>query len=146
MQQALRTDGADVGLGITVLTPVARRLATGRRRRLALLKKLPGAYALFRLATPLALWAGYSRAGFELRWRERGRHAVAFDVTRCLYVDIFRRYGALELVPVFCAVDDYWYEQLRPVIGWHRTTTLATGGRCCDFRYENPHCTGVPSG
>jgi len=56
------------------------------------------------------------------------------DYIQCGINTYFREQGAEEFLPYMCCLD---YPLARPIgIGFHRTTTLGTGGDRCDFRYK----------
>ena len=62
-------------------------------------------------------------------------HCFAFNVFRCFYLDVLTAYGAPELTPLYCKLDDLTYEMLPPSITWERTGALGRGDDCCDFRW-----------
>lgn len=58
------------------------------------------------------------------------------SVKRCLYNSVFTEDGVPELIPIFCALDRMWFDQVHPVghgIGFSRPSTLADGGTSCEF-------------
>jgi len=79
----------------SIIRKVALRNAKLKTILLSSLKHLPGAFQLFRLVAPRVLQEDYSSAGFRINWVENGRHRLAFDVTRCLYVDLFKKSNSL---------------------------------------------------
>ncbi|HPH97619.1 MAG TPA: L-2-amino-thiazoline-4-carboxylic acid hydrolase [Anaerolineaceae bacterium] len=74
--------------------------------------------------------------GWTTTWIEDSPQRVAFDITRCFYLDTLRFYGAPELTPAFCASDDAMMEGISPQVAWKRTTTLGRGDERCNFCYE----------
>ena len=92
---------------------------------------------LYRLMPAMCEWLlprmfGHA-AGFDYR-RVPGAPKFAADMTRCPYVETCAKYGVPELAQISCRADDITYGNLHPRLIWARTQTLATGGRCCDFR------------
>jgi len=75
----------------TIIRKVALRNAKLKTILLRVLKYLPGAFQLFRLVAPRVVQEDYSSAGFRVNWIETGNRCLAFDVTRCLYVDLFEK-------------------------------------------------------
>jgi hypothetical protein len=101
-----------------------------------LLRFVPGAVALFRRLGRLTLIL-YPAAGWDISMRENSPRRMAFDIRWCFYLDTLTAFGAPELTPHFCQLDDIAYGTLPPSITWCRTTTLARGGVACDFCWRN---------
>ena len=59
---------------------------------------------------------------------------VAMNVVSCGICHHFSKYGAMELVPYMCALDDVISDKLDQ--GLRRTGTIALGAHRCDFRYS----------
>lgn len=59
---------------------------------------------------------------------------VAMNVKSCGICHHFSKYGAMELVPYMCALDDVVSDKLGQ--GLRRTGTIALGAAQCDFRYH----------
>ena len=73
-------------------------------------------------------------SGFGYRMPERSDPAVArFDIIRCPYYEMCKKYRCLELNRAFCDSDDAKYGHLHPKLLWRRTGTLGKGAPCCDF-------------
>jgi len=96
---------------------------------------LPAPFQFFRRATRWVTRFGFPSEGWEITWREDNPHCIAFDITRCFYLEMLTAYDAPELTPLYCQLDDWMYGQLPAPITWLRTTTLARGGDRCDFRW-----------
>jgi len=58
---------------------------------------------------------------------------VSMNVKSCGICHQFSKYGAMELVPYMCALDDVVSDKLDQ--GLRRTGTIALGARQCDFRF-----------
>jgi hypothetical protein len=72
--------------------------------------------------------------GWSTTWLEDSPARVAYDLTGCFYLDTLTAYGAPELTPSFCRMDDLLYGRLERA-RWGRTGTLARGDARCDFRF-----------
>ena len=83
----------------------------------------------------------FPSAGFEIDYLEKSNDRIAYNITRCFFLDAFSRYGLPELTPVFCAADEAMAEYFPPSIQFQRTQTLGKGGNLCDFRYCRAHQT-----
>lgn len=101
-------------------------------RWLPLLRYVPFAFPLFRRIGRLMMML-YPEQGWDIQMVEQSPNRVAFNISRCFYVDVLTAYGAPELTAHFCHLDDVAYAALPPSIKWERTTTLARGGPYCDF-------------
>ena len=61
------------------------------------------------------------------------------NIERCLFNEFFRRNGAPEVIPILCALDNIWADELaRPRYGvrFERPTTLARGDDACRFQFS----------
>lgn len=66
-------------------------------------------------------------------------HQSHTHITQCLFNDFFRAHGAAEVLPLFCAVDSIWIEELhqpRYRTRFERPTTLAEGDDACRFCFS----------
>lgn len=105
------------------------------RPLLSWLEHFPGDFSLFRSITRRVIEIGFPPAGWEIEAVEDSEECIAFDYTRCFYLDMLCSYDASELAPLFCRMDDMLYEALPAEISWQRTQTLAEGADRCDFRW-----------
>lgn len=98
---------------------------------------LLGGFGMFRWLTRRLMERAFPPAGWQFTWNQDDDQAIAFEVRRCIYLDVLTSYSAPELAPLFCWVDDLVFESLPSWISWERTGTLARGDECCDFRWVN---------
>lgn len=84
-----------------------------------------------------ARWEPWTRNGaLELRLIEATDTALAFDVTRCRYAEMYRELGIPELGAVLsCQRDAALIDGFAPDVQFTRSQTLMQGAACCDFRY-----------
>lgn len=61
---------------------------------------------------------------------------LAFDVTGCLFLSLTQRLGKSYLAPLFCLADSVYFDDEQVPVSLKRTSTLAHGGECCDFRLK----------
>jgi len=97
------------------------------------LKETLGRNTLLDFARGMEAW----RAGGALEYQVLELSETAYDyvVTRCRYVDMYRRLDLLDLGPVLsCGRDFKLVEGFNPAFRMTRTKTLMEGGDCCDFR------------
>ena len=61
-------------------------------------------------------------------------------VKRCAYFDYFQRHQLPELMPIFCAWDALWIDEIKrdrnSNIRFERPTTLGWGGQTCRFEFS----------
>ncbi len=72
---------------------------------------------------------------------EQGAFDFGVDYLQCGGVEFLRQMGAPELAPFLCPVDRIYSRMFH--WGLRRTTTLAEGGPCCDFRFRQGGATEV---
>lgn len=137
LYQVLRKDSSDRDAALAETGSLLAIGATPRalRRVMRLLAYLPQPFALFRQILKLSLLA-YPRQGWAIEQGEQGTSSFAFTVSRCFYLDILTAYGAPELTPLYCQLDDLAYADVSPSIRWERTKTLGRGDDRCDFRWS----------
>jgi hypothetical protein len=116
-----------------VLTALTNQRMT---RWIRLLSYLPATFWLLRRLIERVMRTQYVAPGFEFHWVENNSSKIAFTMTRCLYHNTLTAYGASELTPVFCHLDDVWGAGLAPKIMFERPHTIGRGGIECDFCYR----------
>ena len=96
--------------------------------------RIPGVYKLMpRIFAFVAKHQFGEKQGFQAKWYPTDKNRVKFDMTKCLYCDVCRRYGCPELVPCFCHTDDVTDGNMHPRLCWNRTKTMGEGADVCDF-------------
>ena len=109
-------------------------------------KAEPGAQSMKKMLKPFGLYKLYPRmfqwvaknqfgekAGFEAVFYQCGKHRCKFDMKKCVFCDICKKYGCPELIKCFCHVDDVNNDGLHPRLIWNRTQCMGDGGDFCDF-------------
>ena len=59
-----------------------------------------------------------------------------YPVLKCSCVQLARAIDRPEIAALFCAGDAVYFQRDMPQVRFDRPETLATGGRCCDFRFR----------
>ena len=98
--------------------------------------RTPRSFALFRRMARTTLKYIFPPEGWETEMVEDNNRAYAFNMVSCFYLDVVTAYGAPELTPVYCRMDELLYERLPPTIRWQRTRILGKGDDCCNFRWS----------
>lgn len=94
-------------------------------------------YPLIRRSVRYQMRVMFPAENWGTRWLEDSPRRLAFDTTRCLYLETLNAYGAPELTPAFCNVDDVLGAVMFPEVIFERSGTLARGSDRCDFCYRN---------
>lgn len=111
----------------------AQSLAKSRGMVLPL-KVLPNPWGVFKLAFNRVM-KSYPGEGWDWEYLENSDERIAFNGTRCFYLDTLKNYGAPELTASFCKTDDVMAELFPPPIRFVREHTLGRGDAVCDFQY-----------
>ena len=139
LYQVLLAEGNDRAAALAEVEQLlhASAVRSGLRKTVAALKFLPEPFRLLRPVVRAAMRFGFPAAGWETDWLEDSDQRIAFNIQRCFYLDTLTTYGAPELTPLFCRMDDVVYEALPASIRWERTGTLGRGNDRCDFCYRH---------
>lgn len=80
----------------------------------------------------------FSQGGaLEIEFKEMTENCMKMDVTRCAYVEMYKRNGLSDLGSLLsCQRDAYLFEGFNPNLIFTRTQTIMDGGCCCDFCLE----------
>jgi hypothetical protein len=98
------------------------------------MKALPAPFQLFKLVFP-QIMKKFPAEGWDITYIENDDDKVAFNITRCFYLNTLAAYGAPELTASFCKCDDVMSECFPPAINFVRPHTLGRGDALCDFQY-----------
>ena len=105
------------------------------RLLLAPFRLLTAPFRLLKLVFPI-LMNQFPAEGWDIAYVENSNHKVAFNITRCFYLNTLTAYGAPELTASFCKGDDVMAECFPPSICFVRLYTLGRGDAMCDFQYS----------
>jgi hypothetical protein len=106
------------------------------RKQLSLLCHLPAQFRIFRIVARWQMCHNFPVDGWPIDQVVDDGRQYSFNIHRCFYLDTLTAYGAPELTEHFCSLDDLAMQSLPPSIRWSRTSTLARGGKQCDFRWS----------
>ena len=73
--------------------------------------------------------------GWDVEFPKCGKDAFTMITHKCIYQQIFSKYGMPEMTAVFCKVDDILYSNL-PRTGFAYTQQIGTGGSMCDYTFS----------
>ena len=137
LYRALQESGVDQERAVALVDQAFELWAIRARSFLRIPGRLPFYFFFMRLLTRRILTAGFPEEGWKIEWEEVSRERIAFNMASCYYLDILNSYGAPELVPLYCRVDDVVFETFSPYIQWNRTKTLGRGHECCNFEFSS---------
>ena len=115
---------------------------SGRRKLVQIMGRLPDPFSILRIANRWAMKRVYPPEGWRFEWVEDSDQCIAYDARECFYVNILTAYGAPELLPHLCAIDDMLFGDL-PGVSWERTKTLGRGDDRCNFRFCRVAASGA---
>lgn len=101
----------------------------------AKLTKMPFTYGLFKMFAKSHMDKKYPMEGFTVEWKRYDNKEIHFDIVRCLYKDMCKKYSCPELCMVFCQSDITAFSGYEPKIRFERMGTLSGGDNCCDFHF-----------
>ena len=104
------------------------------RMLLAPLKVLPEPFRLFKLVFA-QMMKQFPADGWDITYIANDNDKLAFNMTRCFYLNTLSALGAPELTALFCKGDDVMAEFFPPSISFVRHHTLGRGDDLCDFQY-----------
>ena len=134
MYEVLSSEGMDRETFIRTAEACLKPVADKKRKQMAAIAGLPGSYFILSRLAPSAMMLG-NGCGWHTEKIKRTDKQFGFDTTRCIYHDLFGRYGIMELGPAFCRTDEVVYGSM-PNIRFQRTGTLCGGSDQCDFRFH----------
>ena len=73
--------------------------------------------------------------GWEVEFPECPKDTFAMTTYKCIYQQIFAKYGMPEMTAVFCRVDDILYSDL-PKAEFLYTQQIGNGGSVCDYKFK----------
>ncbi|TDR88882.1 L-2-amino-thiazoline-4-carboxylic acid hydrolase [Enterovirga rhinocerotis] len=95
----------------------------------------PGGADLHTFADLQRLWT--QDDALEVTVLQADKDAFSYDVHRCRYAEMYRDMGLGEIGHLLsCNRDHAFIEGYDPDVELTRTTTIMSGGTCCDFRYR----------
>jgi hypothetical protein len=134
-QVLLQVHGGDQTAALAEVDEAMRTWTLAKNRaRFALLKLMPAPFSVFKLVFAQTM-KKFPAEGWETTYVENSADRVAFNMTRCFYLNTLTAYGAPELTPSFCKNDEVMAELFPPSLRFVRPHTLGRGDALCDFQY-----------
>jgi hypothetical protein len=134
-QTFLQEYGGERQVALAEVDAIFRETLLAKNRFLmAALRVFPNPLGAFKLVFNAGLMALLAE-GWGFDFLESSADRIAFNATRCIYLDTLTAYGAPELIASFCKTDEVMAELFPPEIRFIRTHTLGRGDELCDFQY-----------
>ena len=73
--------------------------------------------------------------GWEVEFPKCGKDEFSMITHKCIFRQIFEKYGMAEMTAIFCKVDDILYSDL-PRADFLYTQQIGTGGTMCDYTFR----------
>ena len=118
-----------------ILNAVQRTIVNIAREQGRDLVETAGGDSLRHFRDTLEFWTRDD--ALELDVIEESGDALAFNVTRCRYAELYDSLGIRDVGAIFsCARDFALIEGFNPEVSLTRTQTIMKGAPFCDFRYR----------
>jgi len=72
---------------------------------------------------------------FEPEFVKNDDAKLEFHLNRCVFYDVFKAHGEIELAPILCYYDDIFAEAVQEWVTFKRPKTIADGFPYCQFIY-----------
>lgn len=135
MYQALRAEGDGREAALETVEDLFSMELKPLKKGIELVGRTPFLFRAVRASIRFAMKLIFPPKGWEAEWLEVSSKTVAFNIHGCVYFETLNAYGAPELTTVFCALDNFVFDDVSPFIDWERTQTIGRGGAYCDFRF-----------
>jgi len=131
----LEENGGDQPAALAEVDRIFRARVKHRTGKiLPALEKLPDPF-MFLLRAFDGIMKVYPDEGWDFQFIEKSSERIAFNCTRCFYLNTLTALGAPELTSSFCKMDDVMAEAFPRQIRFERLYTLGRGNDVCDFQY-----------
>lgn len=136
LYQGLIEKTGDAERSLVEVHELMTRVVSGKSQKIIpLLQYFSDPFSMMRRAVRLVNKTVFPASGWDIEYIQDDTEAIAFNIHKCLFMNIFTAYGVPELTKVLCQFDDDIAELFPPQILWQRRSTLARGAELCDFRY-----------
>jgi len=81
----------------------------------------------------------YGNQNFTHHIAKDTKQSYHLHIKKCFYFDFFRSHNALEVMPIFCSMDDIWGDLLssnKHGVSFTRPQLLSKGDSHCFFKFE----------
>jgi hypothetical protein len=135
MYQALQDAGENQEMALETVENLFRKEIKSIKRFFELLGRLPFFFKLVQALIQPVMKVVFPKEGWKAEWIDEIPQTIAFNIRVCVYFETLSANCAPELGTIFCALDNFVFDEVSPFIRWERTRTIARGGEFCDFRF-----------
>jgi len=135
LYKALRAQGMDPERALSLVRASLEAWALRTRRFVEIFGRMPFYFWAMRRFIKKMVVAGFPPEGWRIEWLEVSNERIAFNMKSCFYLETLIEYGAPELAPLYCDVDDMMHESSTTCVKWKRLETIARGDDLCDFQF-----------
>ena len=79
--------------------------------------------------------------GWDVEFPKCGRDEFSMITHKCIFHQIFEKYGMPEMTAIFCKVDDILYSDL-PRADFLYSQQIGNGGTMCDYTFRRKYLSG----
>ncbi|MHA1914302.1 MAG: L-2-amino-thiazoline-4-carboxylic acid hydrolase [Promethearchaeota archaeon] len=97
------------------------------------LKNADNKWTTFKETTVYGTKNTYS--SFEPEFIKNDDKVLEFHLNKCIFYEVFKVHGELDLAPILCFYDDIFAEAVEDWISFKRPKTIADGADYCQFCY-----------
>lgn len=127
--------GGDREAALAEIDTVFRAWTVERfKGKTAAISAIPIPFWLFKIAAGMQM-RSFPAEGWEITYIENSGTRLAFNMTRCFYLNTLTALGAPELTAAFCKTDEVMAEAFPVTVRFERDYTLGRGDPVCDFQY-----------
>ena len=133
--KTLRENGINQDEALEYVRKETHKAANIKREEMKKLGNMPFAYTIYRLGVKKHMRKNFPDTGWTTEWVKCNGKEIHFNLHKCIYWELTKKYHCPELCCVYCENDDISFSGLLPKIRFERTGTLGTGFPYCDFHF-----------
>ena len=92
-------------------------------------------YATFVESTRTGNRKVYDNEYFRLKEISSTKEEFVFDINRCIYQEVFKKFGREDIGPIMCEYDSIIADNVSEWVRFEREETIASGCDKCTFRF-----------
>ncbi|MFA9378342.1 MAG: L-2-amino-thiazoline-4-carboxylic acid hydrolase [Lachnotalea sp.] len=116
---------------------IVQIMARNTKKKNQMIGKMPFGYTIFKLFCKAIMRKQYPKEGWNTQWITYDNNEIHFDYSKCIYMEITKKYNCPEVCPIFCANDETSFAGYAPNIVFEHNNTIGRGNEKCDFHFKN---------
>lgn len=133
--KALCAGGISKERALEYVREETRRAALVKQKEMKQLAGMPFTYHIYRMGVKKYMKKNFPEEGWDTEWVRCDGEEIHFNLRRCIYWEMTKKYECPELCCVYCENDDISFSGLMPKIRFERKGTLGKGADYCDFHF-----------